>query len=56
VDASSSVAPLALPLGNYYWVLPGRVLAGEHPPAAIRSSRRSASRACWRPASAASSI
>ena len=31
MDAPSSVAPLALPLGNYYWVLPGRVLAGEHP-------------------------
>jgi len=31
VDAPPSVAPLALPLGNYYWVLPGRVLAGEHP-------------------------
>ncbi len=24
-------APAALPLGNYYWVLPGQMLAGEHP-------------------------
>ena len=27
----TSPAPAALPLGNSYWVLPGRLLAGEHP-------------------------
>jgi ADP-ribosylglycohydrolase len=34
VDAPPPPAPEALPLGNYYWVLPGRLLAGEHPAAA----------------------
>ena len=31
MDAPLPEAPAALPLGNYYWVLPGKVLAGEHP-------------------------
>lgn len=34
MDAPPPPAPEALPLGNYYWVLPGRLLAGEHPAAA----------------------
>jgi ADP-ribosyl-[dinitrogen reductase] hydrolase len=31
VDASPLLAPQALPLSNCYWVLPGKLLAGEHP-------------------------
>jgi len=31
VDAPLPLAAEALPLGNYYWALPGRLLAGEHP-------------------------
>jgi ADP-ribosyl-[dinitrogen reductase] hydrolase len=40
VDAPSSAADLALPLGNYYWVLPRRLLAGEHPAGATESATR----------------
>jgi len=32
--------PPALPLGNCYWVLPGRLLAGEHPGAATAEATR----------------
>ena len=38
---ASAPAPLALPLGNYYWVLPGRLLAGEHPAGASPELTRS---------------
>lgn len=31
MESAATPAPLALPLGNYYWVLPGQLLAGEHP-------------------------
>jgi ADP-ribosyl-[dinitrogen reductase] hydrolase len=31
MDASPIAAPAALPLSNCYWVLPGQLLAGEHP-------------------------
>jgi ADP-ribosyl-[dinitrogen reductase] hydrolase len=31
VDAPQLLATEALPLGNYYWALPGKLLAGEHP-------------------------
>jgi ADP-ribosyl-[dinitrogen reductase] hydrolase len=31
VDAPLLLANEALPLGNYYWALPGKLLAGEHP-------------------------
>jgi len=31
VDAPLLSAAEALPLGNYYWALPGKLLAGEHP-------------------------
>jgi ADP-ribosyl-[dinitrogen reductase] hydrolase len=31
MDASPLAAPAALPLSNCYWVLPGQLLAGEHP-------------------------
>lgn len=31
MDAPLPLAPGALPLSNYYWALPGKVLAGEHP-------------------------
>src|ERR1700722_2615115 len=31
MDASAPAAPVALPFTNYYWVLPGQLLAGEHP-------------------------
>ncbi|HUA88213.1 MAG TPA: ADP-ribosylglycohydrolase family protein [Steroidobacteraceae bacterium] len=34
MNASAPEPPPALPLGNCYWVLPGRVLAGEHPASA----------------------
>jgi ADP-ribosylglycohydrolase len=31
VPSAPDPAPARLPLANYYWVLPGRLLAGEHP-------------------------
>jgi ADP-ribosyl-[dinitrogen reductase] hydrolase len=31
MDGSPRTAPASLPLPNCYWVLPGRLLAGEHP-------------------------
>jgi ADP-ribosyl-[dinitrogen reductase] hydrolase len=31
MDAAAPAVPDSLPLGNYYWVLPGELLAGEHP-------------------------
>src|ERR1700722_16779466 len=31
MPAPAPDAPAALPLGNYYWVLPDQLLAGEHP-------------------------
>jgi ADP-ribosyl-[dinitrogen reductase] hydrolase len=31
MDGSPRAAPASLPLPNCYWVLPGRLLAGEHP-------------------------
>ncbi|MBS0379558.1 MAG: ADP-ribosylglycohydrolase family protein [Proteobacteria bacterium] len=31
---------VSLPLGNYYWVLPGQVLAGEHPRGATPEATR----------------
>ena len=31
MDAPAPADSAALPLGNYYWVLPGQLLAGEHP-------------------------
>jgi ADP-ribosyl-[dinitrogen reductase] hydrolase len=31
MDAPAPAVSAALPLGNYYWVLPGQLLAGEHP-------------------------
>ena len=31
MDAPPPAAPAALPLSNCYWVLPGQLLAGEHP-------------------------
>jgi ADP-ribosylglycohydrolase len=40
VAAASSAADLALPLGNYYWVLPRQLLAGEHPGGAGESATR----------------
>jgi ADP-ribosyl-[dinitrogen reductase] hydrolase len=40
VAASSSAANLALPLGNYYWVLPQQLLAGEHPAGIGESATR----------------
>lgn len=38
--AASSAADLALPLGNYYWVLPRQLLAGEHPAAGDAAATR----------------
>jgi ADP-ribosyl-[dinitrogen reductase] hydrolase len=38
--AASSAADLALPLANYYWVLPGQLLAGEHPAGGSESATR----------------
>ncbi len=38
--APSSAADLALPLDNYYWVLPQQLLAGEHPAASTESATR----------------
>src|SRR5271154_3839929 len=40
MTASSPAAGLALPLGNYYWVLPQQLLAGEHPAGANESATR----------------
>ena len=37
---STSATSLALPLGNYYWVLPQRLLAGEHPAGPSESATR----------------
>src|SRR5580692_4374160 len=31
MPAAAPAVPAALPLGNYYWVLPEQLLAGEHP-------------------------
>jgi ADP-ribosylglycohydrolase len=40
VAVSSSATSLALPLGNYYWVLPQQLLAGEHPAGTSESATR----------------
>lgn len=40
MDASLPSTPQGLPLGNYYWVLPAKVLAGEHPAAASPEATR----------------
>ncbi len=40
MDASSPAPTLALPLGNYYWVLPRQLLAGEHPGGADEGATR----------------
>lgn len=38
MDGSPRAAPASLPLPNCYWVLPGRLLAGEHPGGSTQSS------------------
>src|ERR1700730_2186325 len=40
MDASPIAAPAALPLSNCYWVLPGQLLAGEHPGGATAAATR----------------
>src|SRR3984893_11030417 len=40
MDASPLAAPAALPLSNCYWVLPGQLLAGEHPGGATAAATR----------------
>src|SRR6266850_1696336 len=40
MDASPLAAPAALPLSNCYWVLPGLLLAGEHPGGATAAATR----------------
>jgi ADP-ribosylglycohydrolase len=40
MSSASSAVNLALPLGNYYWVLPQQLLAGEHPAGANESATR----------------
>jgi ADP-ribosyl-[dinitrogen reductase] hydrolase len=40
MDASPLAAPAALPLSNCYWVLPGQLLAGEHPGGSTAAATR----------------
>ena len=40
MTASPPARELALPLANYYWVLPRRLLAGEHPAGANEAATR----------------
>src|ERR1700738_3800062 len=40
MDASPLAAPAALPLTNCYWVLPGQLLAGEHPAGSTAAATR----------------
>jgi ADP-ribosyl-[dinitrogen reductase] hydrolase len=40
MDASPIAAPAALPLSNCYWVLPGQLLAGEHPGGSTAAATR----------------
>src|SRR2546430_5511101 len=40
MDGSPLAAPAALPLPNSYWVLPGQVLAGEHPGGSTAAATR----------------
>ncbi len=40
MDGSPLAAPASLALSNCYWVLPGRLLAGEHPGGATASATR----------------
>ncbi len=40
MEAPAPEVPAALPLSNYYWVLPGELLAGEHPQGATPEATR----------------
>src|SRR6202162_5105573 len=40
MDASPLAAPAVLPLSNCYWVLPGQLLAGEHPGGSTAAATR----------------
>ena len=40
MDASTLAGPVALPLLNCYWVLPGQLLAGEHPGGSTAAATR----------------
>ena len=40
MDASPRAAPAAPPLSNCYWVLPGQLLAGEHPGGSTAAATR----------------
>ena len=56
MDAAVPAVPDSLPLANCYWVLPGELLAGEHPHGATPELTRAAPAAPHsQPASAASS-